>query len=337
MALDARSKFRDIVSRVLGVDVEVPPVNLPGINRLVIVSNRVNTPAQLKTNPGGLAVAMAAALRERSALWVGSSGEFVDAPVATPRIEYDGRLTRALIDLPHDEYQKYYAGFSNGALWPLFHYRIGVVKFVRDEYEAYLRINQEFARHLIPLLQPDDVIWVHDYQLIPLAKYLRAQGVKQKIGFFLHIPFPAPDILTTLPVHEEITRALSEYDLVGFQTEADCTAFTDYIVRERGERVLAEGWVEAFGRRFRIGAFPIGIDVNIVAARARKAANAPRTRELRSKSLRAQAGDRRRSPRLYQGARPALPGGRTHVRGMVRASPRHGGAADRAAHPRRRG
>ncbi|HEY1720200.1 MAG TPA: trehalose-6-phosphate synthase [Magnetospirillaceae bacterium] len=281
MPLDPRSRIRDIVSKMFGAETARAPVNMPGIGRLVIVSNRVATVAQMKTNPGGLAVAMAAALREHPAMWFGSSGEFVDHTVEAPKIQNEGPLIRALLDLPRSDYDRYYAGFSNGALWPLFHYRVGVVNFSHDDYAAYLRVNEEFARHLIPLLQPDDVIWIHDYQLIPLAGMLRARGVTQKIGFFLHIPFPAPEILTTLPVHEEIARALAQYDLVGFQTQTDQASFTDYIQRERREQAYAEGWVQAFGRRFRVGTFPISIDPEIVAARARRMAGGTRNKQLR--------------------------------------------------------
>jgi trehalose 6-phosphate synthase len=281
MPLDPRSRIRDIVSKMFGAETACAPVNMPGIGRLVIVSNRVATVAQMKTNPGGLAVAMAAALREHPALWFGSSGEFTDGPVEAPKISQEGPLIRALLDLPRTDYNRYYAGFSNGALWPLFHYRVGVVNFSHEDYAAYQRINEEFARHLVPLLQPDDVIWIHDYQMIPLAGMLRARGVTQKIGFFLHIPFPAPEVLTTLPVHEEIVRGLAQYDLVGFQTQTDQTAFTDYIQRERREQVYGEGWVQAFGRRFRVGAFPIAIDAEIVNERARRMAAGVRNRQLK--------------------------------------------------------
>jgi len=284
MAANAKGRIRKAVEMILGGDLHDLPPPAPQIGsnrRLVIVSNRVNTPAQMKSNPGGLAVAMGAALHHRDALWFGSSGELVDAPADAPRISQEGNLVRALIDLPREDYNRYYAGFANGALWPLFHYRVGVVDFSHENYQAYLRINEEFARHLVPLLQPEDIIWIHDYQLIPLASCLRARGVTQRIGFFLHIPFPAPEVLTTLPVHGALMRAFADYDLIGFQSASDQTAFTDYMLRERDDATASNGWIEAYGRRFQVGTFPIGIDTAVVAGRARRAAGTARTRELK--------------------------------------------------------
>ena len=283
MATNAKGRLRKAVEKILGGDpAEMPPPPQVGGNRrLVIVSNRVNTPAQMRSNPGGLAVAVGAALQQRNALWFGSSGETAETPADAPRISIDGNLTRALIDLPRDDYSRYYAGFANGALWPLFHYRVGVVDFSHEDYAAYLRVNEAFARQMTPLLRPDDIIWIHDYQLIPLAGFLRARGVTQRIGFFLHIPFPAPEVLTTLPVHQELIRALAEYDLIGFQTQGDQAAFTDYLLREHGEASAALGWIEAFGRRFRVGTFPISIDPKAIADRARRASGTARTRQLK--------------------------------------------------------
>ncbi len=129
---------------------------------------------------------------------------------------------------------------------------------------------------------------------------LRARGVTQKIGFFLHIPFPAPEILTTLPVHDEIIQALAQYDLVGFQTQTDQTAFTDYILRERREQVYGEGWVQAFGRRFRVGTFPIAIDPEIVNDRARRMAGGGAQSPAARQPLRSPVDDRGRSARLYK-------------------------------------
>ena len=285
MAANAKGRLRKAMEKMLGGDAAEMPAPGPkvgGDRRLVIVSNRVNTPAQMRSNPGGLAVGVQAALHERKALWFGSSGETSDGPADAPRIVEDGNLTQALITLPRDDYNRYYSGFANGALWPLFHYRVGVVDFSHEDYDAYLRVNEEFSRHLAPLLQPDDIIWIHDYQLIPLASYLRARGVTQRLGFFLHIPFPAPEVLTTLPVHRALMRAFADYDLIGFQTEGDQAAFTDYMLRELGDATEAFGRIQAFGRRFQTGVFPIGIDVDAVGERARRAAGSARTRQLKA-------------------------------------------------------
>jgi trehalose 6-phosphate synthase len=249
--------------------------------RVVIVSNRVSPAASAQNNQGGLAIAMQATLDRDRAMWFGWSGEVVDEWPSAPQLSQDGRTTRALLDLPRKDYEHYYAGFSNRALWPLFHYRIDLSEFDYEDYAGYRRVNEAFAEHLAPLLDPDDVIWVHDYHLIPLGSFLRERGVTQRIGFFLHTPFPVPEILTTLPVHEDLVRALAAYDLVGFQTDSDLRAFLEYIRREAHGETRADGRFSAFGRRSQAASFPIGIDTDRVTERAQYAADSQRSRRLR--------------------------------------------------------
>src|ERR1700739_2761536 len=95
-----------------------------------------------------------------------------------------------------------------------------------------MRHTHTFDRHWDNFLQPDDVVWVHDYHLFPLAKALRDRGHRNKIGFFHHIPFPPPEILTALPDHEQLVPAMCHYDLVGFQTEIDAAHFALYLRNE---------------------------------------------------------------------------------------------------------
>ena len=117
-----------------------------------------------------------------------------------------------------------------------------------------------FAEKLLPLLEPDDLIWVHDYHLIPLGEELRKKGVTRPMGFFLHTPFPAMEIFIALPSHYALVRALCSYDVVGFQTENDLRAFLDYIVHEAGGSILGDHLIRAFGRTVRVEVFPIGRD-----------------------------------------------------------------------------
>ena len=119
-----------------------------------------------------------------------------------------------------------------------------------------------FARKLLPLLRDDDVIWVHDYHLIPLAAELRAMGCKQRIGFFLHIPMPPPLIMAAIPQHEWLMRSLFAYDLVGLQGEADVSHFTRYVRNEGSAEAVDEKRVRAFGATVVVQSFPIGIDVD---------------------------------------------------------------------------
>ena len=183
---------------------------------------------------GGLEVAIRPTLRRRGGLWFGWSGRVADDDPGPAKIVEHDNVTYATIDLRKDDYQEFYNGFANRVLWPILHYRLDLAEFTRRDLGGYFRVNEFFARNLEKLLRPDDVIWVHDYHLIPLAKALRERGHKNKIGFFIHIPFPPPEILTALPNHEQLIPALGQYDLVGFQTEIDATNFARYLANECG-------------------------------------------------------------------------------------------------------
>jgi len=246
---------------------------------LVIVSNRVGS--SLKGNEGGLATAMLAAFDRREVIWFGWSGEITDEPSGPTRMHREGRLTRMLVDLERSDYEGYYLEFANCVLWPLFHYRVNLAEYGRERWATYGRVNEMFAERVAPALKPDDILWVHDYHMIPLGSALRRLRVDNPIGFFLHIPFPAPGVLATLPVHEALVRALFAYDLVGFQTEEDLQAFRDYIEREAGGWTGADGTVHAFGTSVRAASFPISIDARLVAARAARAASTRQAARLR--------------------------------------------------------
>ena len=201
--------------------------------RLVVVSNRVGVPDRA-ARAGGLEVAIRPALKRHGGLWFGWSGRVAeDKPRAVKSVAHDN-ITYATVDLSKDDYQEFYNGFANRVLWPILHYRLDLAEFTRRDLGGYFRVNQYFATQLESLLQPDDVIWVHDYHLIPLAKALRDRGHNNKIGFFIHIPFPPPEILTALPNHDQLIPALCHYDLVGFQTEVDAANFSRYIANECG-------------------------------------------------------------------------------------------------------
>lgn len=264
--------------------------------RLVVVSNRVGLPAARGTAAaGGLAVGLQTALKERGGLWFGWSGELVqgDAPAApTPRLIEQGRVTYALNDLTRAEHKGYYADFANRALWPLFHYRVDLAGFDPHAYQIYREVNERFARALQPLLRPDDLVWVHDYHLIPLGGALRRLGCAQRMGFFLHIPFPAAQVFATLPCHEELGRDLGRYDVAGFHTRTDVHQFVDYMTRELGAEHGAgsddDHVVRLNGRRLRAVAVPIGVDPREVE-RLGRSAEAKR----QAGALAATLGDRR--------------------------------------------
>jgi trehalose 6-phosphate synthase len=246
---------------------------------VVVVSNRVALPRDLK--PGGLALAMRLALRENGGVWFGWSGK-IGPEDATPHIERERDVTFATLDLSAEEYQEYYNGFANRTLWPLFHFRSSLVEFKRRDWHSYVAVNQRFADRLVELIEPDDLVWIHDYHLIPLASLLRAHGVRARLGFFLHTPFPPLDLLRMLPVHRELFEAFAAYDLVGFHTKDYLRAFNDYIADEVGAETNESGVTSVQGgrRSFRTGVFPIGIDVDRVARQAAKAAAGASCRHL---------------------------------------------------------
>ncbi|ESQ85108.1 hypothetical protein AEAC466_05200 [Asticcacaulis sp. AC466] len=231
------------------------------MSRLIVVSNRVNPPADSGVGTaGGLAMALAAALREDKGLWFGWSGNTVEQYTGQMSMQKVNGVTVALMDLEAQDESEYYNGYANRTLWPLFHYRPDLVAYERSFDEGYTRVNMRFAETLVPLIDPDDIIWVQDYHLIPLARELRARGVKNRIGFFLHIPWPARRLLATLPRQNELVEALFSYDLLGFQTEDDCAAFIDSAAEDSRAEVLRTGVLKAFGKSVRVKAFPIGID-----------------------------------------------------------------------------
>jgi trehalose 6-phosphate synthase len=228
-----------------------------------------------------LAVAIRAALQERGGIWFGWSGRVDDEANGETVIADHGPITRATLDLTRRDFDEYYIGYANRVLWPLFHFRGSLVEFSRRDLAGYRRVNRMFAARLAPLLAPDDLVWVHDYHLIPLGEELRRLDQQQRIGFFLHIPFPPAELLRVLPDHQNLVKALCAYDLVGFQTGADLHGFRDYLLRRVGAEDLGRGRLRAYGRVVQAQVFPIGIDTATVAAQAAAADTDRHMRRLR--------------------------------------------------------
>src|SRR5215211_649333 len=233
------------------------------VRRLVVISNRVAVPdATGKAAAGGLAVALHEAFRAYQGLWFGWSGKVSAHPAVQPKIIDKGQVQYAVMDLTSLDRQEYYNGFANRALWPIMHYRIGLSEFSRADYAGYLRVNRSFANALAHLIQPDDLVWVHDYHLIPLASELRAVGITNPIGYFHHIPWPAPEVFGALPGSTELLRVIPDYDLVGVQTERDADNLRRSLVQELDAVHRKADLVDVGNRRVRIKSIPIGIDVN---------------------------------------------------------------------------
>jgi len=240
--------------------------------RLVVVSNRVAVPdGKSGGRAGGLEVAVKAALRHRKGVWFGWSGKIArKGETAETSTVHHENIDYVVTSLGAEDYKEYYNGFANRVLWPVLHYRFDQAEFSRRDLSGYMRVNEHFAAELDKLLRPDDVIWVHDYHLMPLAKALRARGHKNRIGYFLHIPCPPPEVLTALPGHERLIPTLTEYDLVGFQTGDDAFNFTRYLTRECG--LHSRDFSFPVGdRELRVDAFPVGIETEHFAKTARLA------------------------------------------------------------------
>ncbi|MAK82763.1 alpha,alpha-trehalose-phosphate synthase (UDP-forming) [Phenylobacterium sp.] len=232
------------------------------MGRLIVISNRVSPPSDVGGGTqGGLAMALAAALREHSGIWFGWSGQTTETYSGQVGVQRAGGVTVATMDLEDQDVQEYYNGYANKTLWPLFHHRVDLTAYERSFGEGYARVNARFAETVLPLIEEEDFVWIHDYHLIPLAQELRRRGVKNRIGFFLHIPWPARHLITTLPRHPQLVEALFDYDLVGFQTQDSLEAFKDYVVHEVGGSLGEGRTLSAFGRTAEFDAFPIGMDV----------------------------------------------------------------------------
>jgi trehalose 6-phosphate synthase len=239
--------------------------------RTVIVSNRVPSPTEKAATAGGLAVALADAATAGS-LWFGWSGRRAEETSAAANLTTSEEgVTFATVDIAERDYQKFYNGFANGALWPLLHYRTGLLRYNRPEYEAYRAVNRAFAEALVPLLKPDDLIWIHDYQLLTMAAELRSLGIVNRIGFFLHIPFVPPSLLAVLPCAGELMASLSACDVISFQTLADKNTYLDNVTASLGVRADAQDAYEYAGRRVQVAVTPIGIDAAKFAAEAARA------------------------------------------------------------------
>ncbi len=239
------------------------------MSRLVIVSNRV-ADLDNQVQSGGLAVALGDALRTIGGIWFGWDGNIVDdeKAIKVGRSVQNG-VTIATIPMTERDYEEYYLGFANKVLWPACHYRLDLVQFEPAYFEGYKRVNKAFATALMPLLRGDDTIWAHDYHLFSFAGELRALGARQRLGFFLHIPFPPPELLQAIPAHHWLIEALFQFDVIGFQTSNDVGNFRRFVAEHVGGEVFEDGRVKAFGRTIIARAFPIGIDVDEFAAAAR--------------------------------------------------------------------
>ena len=248
------------------------------MSRLVVVSNRVPVPSSTRAPQGGLATAVFSALETRGGLWFGWNGRLSEEKEVA-RTRY-GNVDFATTALSRRDYDDYYRGYSNRVMWPLLHARLERMEYRRSFENGYRRVNQFLADGLVPLLRPDDTIWIHDYHLIPLGLALRRAGCQQRIGFFLHTPFPPADVFRALPHHRTLLLELGVYDLIGFQTDVDLRGFLDSVHDGVPGAVVNRTNVVIGNGPTRTGVFPISVDVDDVAALAVKGRNSASGRRL---------------------------------------------------------
>ncbi len=248
------------------------------MSRLVIVSNRVPSPREREASAGGLVVALADGLPEGT-LWFGWSGRRSPDP-APPSLQVARGVTYATIDLTEAEYRTYYLGFANAVLYPTLLCRPGLMQFRTEDFEGYGLVNARFAATLVPQLRPEDRIWIHDYLLLILAEELRARGVRNPIGMFLHTPFPPAALLGALPRADALLRGLCAVDVAGFQTAGDRAAFIDCAVHLAGAARLGDDRLILHGHRVRTVVTPVGVDAEGFAATARQSVAEAAARRL---------------------------------------------------------
>lgn len=262
---------------------------------LIIVSNRLPIALtkgdtghwQVQPSPGGLVTALSPLLSERGGLWVGWPGIMgeVELDNVIDQASQDLGYSLNPVSLTEEDINQYYFGFSNEILWPLFHDLQTRCNFDPAYWNAYQSVNRKFANIVAQNARTEDYIWVHDYQLMLVAKDLRHMGVDNKVGFFLHTPFPPLDILAKLPWRTKILEALLEYDVVGFQTRRDRNNFIRCIeAMHKGVHADFRRQVSTITtpkRDISIGSFPISIDFNDFARQAKSPIVEGAARQLR--------------------------------------------------------
>ncbi len=250
------------------------------MSRLVVVSNRVPVPSA-GCAAGGLAVALDGLMEKRGGLWFGWSGGVSDVAASqAPKVVHTAGVDYATVDLTREEHESYYNAFSNGVLWPLLHTMPELMQYDRQDARIYREVNIRLANQLAALLQPSDVVWLHDYHLLPMSAALREAGVRNPIGFFLHIPFASPDILATVPEMAGYVREMLHADLIGFQTENDLNNFANAAELMAGAsralgNTLQVQTPHGGSRRVRLGVFPVEIEGRSFARMAADMASSP--------------------------------------------------------------
>lgn len=243
------------------------------MSKLIVLSNRVNLPNKQssKAVAGGLAVALQEALAKDGGIWVGWNGEVVtnisDMPDTINQFatEQHDKVTYVTTAFSPIQYEKYYCGYANNRLWAGMHERTDLIVSSSEDFSIYQAVNRMFAKQLQQIAQPDDMIWIQDYHFLAVARHCRDLGMKQRIGFFLHIPFPQLWVWDFLTYGQTLIQQLLDYDVVGLQTQQDaqnCVAVIEQLpphaiqITQTNARTL----ITHSNHTTLIQAYPIGIN-----------------------------------------------------------------------------
>ncbi|MCR3755675.1 MAG: trehalose-6-phosphate synthase [Sodalis sp. Psp] len=251
------------------------------MSRLVVVSNRIAAFKDKRESAGGLAVGIMDSLKYQGGLWFGWNGKISEENKSLEKNHQDN-ITFAAFSLTQSEYDQYYLNFSNTVIWPAFHYRLDLVQYQHKDYDSYCHVNEMLAEQLRPLVNEDDIMWIHDYHLLPFAAACRKLGMKNRIGFFLHIPFPTSEIFNALPPHKELLEKLCEYDLLGFQAESDRQAFIENLSLVTNVENLDDNHIKAYNKPVTARVYPIGVEPENIRLLA-EGALPPKLAHLRDK------------------------------------------------------
>ena len=246
-------------------------------NRMPLTITKTQETVVIKRSSGGLVAALAPVHAVARSWWVGSLGDKVEDDPEVAQVLEDQKYLP--VDIPRDLYTAYYNGLCNGAIWPLFHYFITHTEFREPEWEAYREVNRIFCDTIASRLAPNDTVWVQDYQLMLLPAMLRRKRKDIRIGYFHHIPFPASEVFRVFPWRIEVLEGLLGADVVGFHTLEYARHFVSSVSRLIGYENVGEE-IYRGERLIKVGAFPLGVDVDSLAEAAQSEEHATRLDEL---------------------------------------------------------
>ena len=251
------------------------------MSKLIILSNRVSIPHSDQPSAGGLAVALQDALNDIGGVWLGWNGQKIPdheaqnfSCLCKDHIEY------ITCPLTETQYTHYYAGFANNTLWPAMHYRADLIEYKSAEYEDYQHVNFLFAQKLAQIAEPDDLIWVHDYHFLSVARYCRALGMQNKIGFFLHIPFAPVYIWQKIPNASQLIQDICQYDVVGLQTEKDQKQCIQVCTSLLQAQKIQQDLISFNQRLTTIKCYPIGVHPAAIQQAAQQASTLQKPLQL---------------------------------------------------------